>query len=119
MPMTMNKTRDEMQDDDKALEQMVLVRVMRLNLLVNGVAFGLVGGLTLFAVTLFLVIKGGPVVGPHLGLLGQYLPGYTVTLAGSFIGLAYGLLLGFLFGVFVALVYNGIIRMRGATRQES
>jgi hypothetical protein len=105
-------------DNETALEDIVMVRVMRLNALVNGIAFGLLGGLTLFILTLWLVIKGGPVVGPHLGLLGQYLPGYSVTVGGSFVGLAYGLLIGFLFGAFVAVVYNGIVHAREMARRR-
>jgi len=106
-------------DEDKVLEQIVLVRVMRLNTLVNGIAFGLVGALTLFLLTAILVIRGGPQVGPHLGLLGQYLPGYTVTWGGSLVGFGYGLLLGFLFGVFVAIVYNRIAGLREARRNRT
>ena len=74
------------ENEEKLLEQIVLTHVMRLNLLVNGIAVGLLFGLGLFLTTIFLVLKGGPVVGPHLGLLGQFLPGYAVTVAGSFVG---------------------------------
>jgi protoporphyrinogen oxidase len=49
----------------------------------------------LFLATMVLVVRGGVVVGPTLGLLAQYLPGYRVTGAGSFVGLAYGAGLGF------------------------
>ena len=100
-------------EEEHLLENIVMIRIMRLNAIVNGIAFGVVGGITLFVLTLWLVIKGGPLVGPHLGLLGEYLPGYSVTLPGSFIGLGYGLLLGFLFGVLVAVIYNSIVRIRG------
>ncbi len=105
-------------DNETSLENIVMVRVMRLNALVNGIAFGLVGGITLFLLTLWLVVKGGSVVGPHLGLLGQYLPGYSVTVGGSFVGFAYGLLIGFLFGAFIAVVYNGIAHARDAARRK-
>jgi protoporphyrinogen oxidase len=71
-----------------------------------GVATGTVAGLLLALATLFLVIKGGPVVGPNLGLLGQFLPGYTVTGAGSLLGLFYGLTVGFLAGWGFALLRN-------------
>jgi hypothetical protein len=96
------------------LEEIVLVRVMHLNVLVNGLALGVIGGMGLFIVTMILVLKGGPVVGPHLGLLAQYLPGYDVTVGGSFIGLGYGLLLGFAAGAFIAWVYNWLARQRAA-----
>jgi hypothetical protein len=52
-----------------------------------GTSVGLSGGLALLLVTLFLVVKGGDVVGPNLALLAQYFPGYTVTAEGSLIGL--------------------------------
>lgn len=104
--------------DEKLLENMVLIRVMRLNVAVNGIATALVLGLGLFAATLFLVIKGGPVVGPHLGLLSQYLPGYDVTWLGSFIGLAWGLVIGFLIGAFVALIYNWVAGRREAREKR-
>ncbi len=105
-------------DNETGLEDIVMVRVMRLNALVNGIAFGLVGGITLFVLTLWLVVKGGSVVGPHLGLLGHYLPGYSVTVGGSFVGFGYGLVIGFLFGAFIAVVYNGIARAREATHRK-
>lgn len=71
-----------------------------------GVAMGLVFGLGLFIATLVLVLRGGPVVGPHLALLGVFLPGYRVTVAGSFIGFVYMFIIGYAFGRLVAIVYN-------------
>jgi chromate transport protein ChrA len=52
------------------------------------------------------VWKGGPVVGPTLGLLAQFLPGYSVTAAGSLIGLAYAALGGFVAGWGFAVIRN-------------
>jgi hypothetical protein len=60
--------------EETGLEDIVMVRVMRLNAVVNGIAFGLLGGLTIFVLTLWLVLKGGPVVGPHLGCWGNTCP---------------------------------------------
>ncbi len=99
-------------NEEKPLERIVLTRVMRLNLLVNGITVGLVFGLGLFLSTIFLVIKGGPVVGPHLALLSEYLPGYDVTVIGSFVGLAYGFVLGFAVGSLIAVVYNKVAGYR-------
>ena len=59
--------------DTKDLEALVLVRVVRLNAVVTGVVTGLLAGLALFVATNWLVLKGGPVVGPHLALLGPVL----------------------------------------------
>jgi hypothetical protein len=74
-----------------------------------GLALGVLTGLGLFAATMVLVIKGGPDPGPHLGLLGQYFPGYSVTWAGAVIGAAYTFVLGYLAGRTVGTVYNWIV----------
>ena len=74
-----------------------------------GIATGTVTGLLLALATLILVLKGGPVVGPNLGLLAQFLPGYTVTGAGSLLGLFYGLTVGFLVGWGFALLRNAVL----------
>jgi len=71
-----------------------------------GAATGVVAGALLCLATLVLVWKGGPVVGPTLGLLAQFLPGYSVTAAGSLIGLAYAALGGFVAGWGFAVIRN-------------
>jgi protoporphyrinogen oxidase len=71
-----------------------------------GTATGVVVGTLLFLATLILVFKGGPVVGPRLGLLAEFLPGYSVTPTGSVLGLAYGILGGFLAGWSFAVLRN-------------
>jgi len=71
-----------------------------------GIAFGLVLGIGLMAATNILVAKGGATVGPHLGLLSLYLPGYSVTFAGSLIGFVYAFVIGYGCGRVVATVYN-------------
>jgi hypothetical protein len=73
-----------------------------------GIAFGLVLGLGLFVTTNVLVIKGGPVVGPHLGLLGVYFPGYRVTFLGSLIGFVYAFVVGYGIGRVIATIYNSM-----------
>ncbi len=86
--------------------------VLRLNGTVWGLACGILCGLSLFLATILLVIKGGKTIGPHLKLLSQFLIGYRVTVTGSFVALAYGLLIGFLAGWLVAWVYNRIVSLR-------
>ena len=75
-----------------------------------GLALGVVAALGLFVATVWLVIKGGPVVGPRLGLLSVYFPGYSVTWPGAFIGAAYMFFLGYGAGRVVATIYNRIVR---------
>ena len=101
-----------MADDQRALESLVLTRLMRLNATVQGVVTGLIAGLTVFIATNWLIIKGGPVVGPHLALLGQFFIGYRVTFVGSLNGFAYGFVLGFGVVYGVAQMYNWLADVR-------
>jgi hypothetical protein len=78
-----------------------------------GIAFGLVIGLGLFVATNILVLKGGPVVGPRLGLLRLYFPGYSVSFIGSLIGFVYAFVLGYGVGWAIARIYN---RLTGKMR---
>ena len=99
-------------DDPRTIDNLLVARMVRLNATVHGIVLGLFAGLGLFVVTLWLVIKGGPVVGPHLALLGQFFVGYRVTVLGSFVGLAYGFATGFLVGFLVTTLYNWIAGLR-------
>ena len=74
-----------------------------------GVALGVLAALALFLATIVLVIRGGPQVGPHLSLLGIYLPGYEVTWSGAFIGAAYAFVIGYVAGRTTGTVYNWIL----------
>jgi len=67
---------------------------------------GAVGGLGLFLATAILLVKGGRVVGPNLSLLGEFLPGFSVTWAGATIGLVEAGLWGFLTGYAGAWLCN-------------
>lgn len=84
--------------------------VVRFNAIMMGVVLGVLCGVGLFVATIWLVLKGGPVLGPHLSLLGQYFPGYTVSWGGSILGLLYGFLTGFVAGAAVGGVYNKLAR---------
>lgn len=88
----------------------VAAALLKLNARAWGIAFGLLFGLALFIATNVLVVRGGPIVGPHLALLGNFLPGYRVTFVGSLIGFVYLFVLGYGFGRLVGEVYNAIAR---------
>jgi hypothetical protein len=98
--------------DTKDLESLVLVRVVRLNAVVTGLVTGLLAGLALFVATNWLVLKGGPVVGPHLALLGQYFIGYRVSFVGSLVGFVWAFAVGFLAGAAVVWIYNRLASLR-------
>ena len=95
-------------------QQLVLVTrtIARLRAGIVAVVAAMVTGFGLFAATLWLVIKGGPNVGQNLGLLRAYYPGYSVTLAGSIVGLFYGALTGAVLGWCVASLYNAFSKRR-------
>jgi hypothetical protein len=72
-------------------------------------AVGTVAGAMVFLATIWLLIKGGATVGPHLDLLGQFFFGYTVSFSGALIGAAYAFSWGFLWGWFFAYVRNFVL----------
>jgi hypothetical protein len=106
-------------NNDKALENVVLTRVMRLNANINGLVAGIMVGLGIFVATNWLVLKGGDVVGPHLGLLGQFFIGYEVSFGGSLIGSAYGFATGFSVGYLIARIYNWVADVRENKRHST
>ena len=97
--------------DDVQVEEIRQVRkaLLRMNAQGWGIAIGLLAGLGLFVATNWLVLRGGYAVGNHLQLLSVYFPGYRVTFLGSFIGLAYALVLGYAVGYAVSAIYNMLI----------
>ncbi len=73
-----------------------------------GTAFGVVGGLFLFAITAFtVVVLDGSDIG--LGLLGEYFYGYEVSWRGAFIGFFWGFVTLFVFAWFGAFLRNLIL----------
>ncbi len=98
----------------QSVDEAVILRraVARLRALVMAVSFGATGGVSLFVATVWLLIRGGANVGQHLGLLRYYLPGYSVTWPGAFIGLAYGSVLGAVIGATIAWIYNTVASAR-------
>lgn len=93
-------------------EEQILHSVVKLNGHILGFVMGVIGALVIFLATNWLVLKGGEVVGPHMGLIDQFLIGYSVSFVGSLIGAAYLFVIGYLSGLFVALVYNWVISFR-------
>jgi hypothetical protein len=92
--------------DDDLIDRSLL----RLNTVATAVGLGLLFGAVLFVTTLFLALRDGPYAGPHLGLLGQYFPGYSVTVLGSFVGFVYAFVLGATAGFILSALYNRLTR---------
>lgn len=95
-------------DEEKLIKQAVL----KMNGHVLGFVLGFMGALIIFAATNWLVIKGGEVVGPHMGLLSNFFIGYDVTFLGSLIGAVYCFILGYLSGLLIGWVYNAVIFLK-------
>lgn len=91
-------------------EEVVLDKLLpsvfpRMDKLGIATAVGLVCGFLIFLATIWLVIKGGT-AGLYLQLLNQYFFGYSVTVKGALIGMAYGFSWGFLLGWLFAYLRN-------------
>jgi len=86
--------------------------VIRIQAGVLAVVCALIGGIGLFGMTVWLLIKGGESVGMHLQLLSNYFIGYRVTWTGSLIGFLYGALFGGLIGWIIGKVYNTVAGLR-------
>jgi hypothetical protein len=86
--------------------------VVRIQAGALAVVCGVLMGAGLFVMTVWLLIKGGPRVGLHLQLLGQYFPGYSVTWTGSLVGLFYGALTGGVIGWAIGSIYNCVLHRR-------
>jgi len=96
-----------MDREDEIIEK----AVAGLNAKLTGTVLGLLMGFGLFLATNFLILKGGPRVGQHLNLLGQFFPGYRVTFFGSIIGFVYAFVVGYLIGATIGFIYNKIARV--------
>ncbi|MEM9555245.1 MAG: hypothetical protein AAGC60_13400 [Acidobacteriota bacterium] len=113
----MSRTPDSTTNDRRERELLLVARtVARLRTAIVAVVSGMVAGTGLCVATLWLVIKGGHPVGPTLGLLRAYYPGYSVTWSGSLVGFVYGALTGAALGWCVATLYNALASRRSAAR---
>lgn len=104
MAMTRSDIPSPRQDD--LLNREVHLAIRRLRERAWGISAGLVCGFLLAAATIVLVIRGGPHVGAHLGLLSVYLPGYSVTVLGALLGFIYAAVIGGALGWLAARLYN-------------
>ena len=90
--------------------------ISRLNARAWGIAFGLLLGFGLFFATIILVIRGGPHAGQHLRLLRVFLPGYSVSFAGSLVGFVYMFVFGYALGRLISSVYNWMVAPSDSSR---
>lgn len=103
-----------MQQSSQSFTELKIVNraIARLRAGIMAVVFAMIGGTGLFIATTWLLIQGGPNVGQHLSLLGNYFIGYSVTWMGSVIGFFYGALTGGIIGWLIAWIYNQVVNIR-------
>jgi hypothetical protein len=79
-------------------DQIIATVFGRLDPLAMGTAIGVVAGIVLFIASALLLLEGGPVVGPTLSLLKNYLIGFEVSWPGALLGMVEAGLIGFAVG---------------------
>lgn len=99
-------------ESEKALGIELTRAIARLRAWIMATTFGLAGGVALTVATVWLLLGGGRPMGPHLALLSNFFPGYSVTWPGAAIGFIYGVVVGAIAGGALALVYNWIADAR-------
>ncbi len=97
-----------------SVEERTIIRraVVRMRARIMAVVFGMIGGLGVWVATAWLLARGGARVGEHLILLRNYMPGFSVTWPGAFVGLFWGALFGAIVGWLFAWVYNQVVGRR-------
>jgi len=108
----------ERHDLDELVQTVVRQAFAKLDRVALGLSIGVTAGILLFLATLVLVLKAGDVVGPRLGLLSQYFPGYSVTPTGAAVGLLYGFAVGFVGGWLFAGLRNTALFLYLAVSQH-
>ena len=96
----------KLMDADQA---MLMAAFGRVDVVALAVAVGTGLAVGLFLMTGTLLIKGAPPgmhIGTHLGLLGIYLPGFSVSWTGGVIGAAYAWIIGAVVGFILAALWN-------------
>jgi hypothetical protein len=92
--------------------QSALARVFnKLDGVALGLALGSVTGIALLLTTMALALGGRNDLTGYLQLLGQYFPWYRVSVAGSLLGLFYGLAAGFVAGWTFAVARNAALAL--------
>ena len=80
---------------------------MKLNVMALGLASGLIWGLGLFVLTWWVIaFEGAEAVADRQTFIGLIYRGYSISTAGSFIGLAWGFFDGLIGGAIFAWLYN-------------
>lgn len=99
----------QVQEVAGAVQEALTHVFVKLDPLAFGSALGLAAGLILFISTLVLSITNNEGIAELLGNLREYVPGYEMTVPGSFVGLLFGMVAGFIAGWSIAFMRNATI----------
>jgi len=80
---------------------------MKLDKKAFGLACGILWGLCVFLMTLWVIWRGG---GNTLALLDKFYLGYSISYSGAFIGLIWGFIDGFVGGWVFVWLYNKLVK---------
>lgn len=83
----------------------LLQAAVRLNTWLLALVFAAFCGIAMFVATYLSLYRGLPQPGQYLNLLGVFLPGYSVSHAGAWVGLCWGALIGGLVAVIFYRLY--------------
>lgn len=87
------------------INQQLLRSAVKLNTLLLAGVFGCFSGLAMFVITYMSMYRGMGNPGQYLNLLGVFLPGYSVSHAGAWIGLFWGACIGALLAAMFYRIY--------------
>ena len=96
------------------IDENLLHATVKLNTLLFAGVCGLMVGLVLLCATYLSLYRGLPNPGHYLNLLGVFLPGYSVSAEGAWVGLLWGALLGAISGAVIYRIYARGIRAQVA-----
>ena len=95
--------------ESDSAEELIRAAFARYDPVALAASLAITMGLGLFFATAILVLQGGSPVGPTLSLLANYLPGYSASWPGAFLGLCEGATIGALLGTVFARFINLVI----------
>ncbi len=87
------------------IDQNLLRRGIRFNVIVLALTMGLFAGFGLFLLTHLSLLLTGESAGRYMNLLGVFFPGYSATPAGAWFGLIWGFVVGAISGGVVYYTY--------------
>jgi hypothetical protein len=101
-----NDRMDDTEELDEHLPEHAAAVIGRLSPHAFGVAGGAVVSMLMLFITMVPALRGEPHLADHIGLLSQYLYGFSVTPGGALLAALYGLVTGYVTGNVFARVRN-------------